>query len=138
MLQSVNQTNSKIKKMIESTKSEFLIVGAEKDFLRFYHANFFEGIDNDQVKMRLLTSVSDKVLYIFDDIDRSKVKMMSSEIRDNLCFLIKDNDEIIFFIKNANQTTEQTTAVWTDSEALIYSMKLLFESIWLKSKNIHL
>lgn len=124
--------------MIENTTSEFLIVGAEKDFLRFYHSNFFEGIDREGVKIRLLTSVSDKVLYIFDDIDRSKVKMMPTEIRNNVCFLIKDNDEIIFFIKNAHQETEQMTAVWTDSEALIYSMRLLFDSIWLQSKNIHL
>ena len=137
MLQSSNQTNSKIKKMMESAENEFLIIGAEKDFLKFYHANFLECID-DKVKMKLLTSVSDKMLYIFDDIDRSKVKMMPSEIHDNLCFLIKDNDEIIFFIKNATQTADQMTAVWTDSEALIYSMKLLFESLWSRSKNIHL
>jgi sugar-specific transcriptional regulator TrmB len=137
MLQSVNQTNSKIKKMIESTKSEFLIIGAEKDFLKFYHSNFLESVSTE-VKMRLLTSVSDKMLYIFDDIDRSKVKMMPSEIHDNLCFLIKDNDEIIFFIKNACNITEQMMAVWTDSEALIYSMRLLFDSLWLRSKNIHL
>ena len=47
----IYHTNSKIKKMIESTKSEFLIIGAEKDFLRFYHSNFFEGIDNEKIKM---------------------------------------------------------------------------------------
>ena len=138
VLRSVNQTNSKIKKMIDDAKGEFVIVGAEKDFLKFYHSNFFEHIDKKAVKMKLLTSVSDNVLYIFDNIDRSKVRMMSSKIRHNLCFLIKDNNEIIFFIKNANQTAEQMTAVWTDSEALIYSMRLLFDLIWSESKNIHL
>src|SRR3989442_1698768 len=40
-------------------------------------------------------------------------------------------------IKNAGQATE-VTAIWTDSESMIYSMKILFESIWTKSKNIHL
>ncbi|KFM16293.1 transcriptional regulator TrmB protein [Marine Group I thaumarchaeote SCGC AAA799-B03] len=49
----------------------------------------------------------------------------------------QDNSELLFFTKNANNSAEPF-AMWTDSPALVYSMKLLFESMWGSSKNIHL
>jgi sugar-specific transcriptional regulator TrmB len=138
MLQGINQINSKIKEMIQSASKEFMILGSEKDFLKFYHSDFFVSLDKSDIDLKLLTSASDKAMYIFDDIDRSKVKKMSDNIKDNLCFITKDEKEIIFFIKNANQNSQEMSAIWTDSESMVYSMKTLFDSIWAKSKNIHL
>jgi sugar-specific transcriptional regulator TrmB len=138
MLQGINQINSKIKEMIQSTNKEFQVLGSEKDFLKFYHSDFFGSLDKSEIDLKLLTSASDKAMYIFDDIDRSKVKKMSDNIKDNLCFITKDQQEIIFFIKNANQNSQEMSAIWTDSESMVYSMKTLFDSIWTKSKNIHL
>lgn len=137
MLQGINQIHSKIKEMISKTKSEFLALGSEKDFLKFYHSDFFEPLDKSGVDLKLLTSASDQSMYIFDDIDRSKVRKMSDNIRDDLCFIAKDEKELVFFIKNASQSKE-ITAIWTDSESMVYSMKMLFNSVWSKSKNIHL
>jgi sugar-specific transcriptional regulator TrmB len=138
MLQGSNQIHSKIKEMVENTKNEFGVLGSEKDFLKFYHSNFFESLDNSKIDLKLLTSSSEKVMYIFDDIDRSKVKKMPDSIREDLCFITRDDEELIFFIKNASKDTQQMTAVWTDSASMIYSMKTLFASIWSKSKSIHL
>jgi len=47
-------------------------------------------------------------------------------------FLIKDCEEILFFIKN--NENEEMLAVWTDSKTMINSMKLLFNMIWKKAK----
>jgi sugar-specific transcriptional regulator TrmB len=138
MLQGSNQIHSKIKEMVENTKNEFVVLGSEKDFLKFYHSNFFESLDNSKIDLKLLTSSSEKVMYIFDDINRNKVKKMPDSIREDLCFITKDDEELIFFIKNASKDTQQMTAVWTDSASMIYSMKTLFTSIWSKSKSIHL
>lgn len=138
MLQGTNQIHSKIKEMVEDTKKEFFVLGSEKDFLKFYHSNFFESLDNSKIDLKLLTSSSEKSMYIFDDIDRSKVRKMSDGIREDLCFITKDDVELIFFIKNASKDAQQMTAVWTDSTAMIYSMKTLFGSIWSKSKSVHL
>ena len=44
---------------------------------------------------------------------------------------------MLFFTKNAN-STEELFAMWTNSKSMVYSMKLLFESLWTSSKNIHL
>ena len=138
MLQGINQINSKIKEMIKSTNSEFLILGAEKDFLKFYHADHLENLENSKINFRLLSSISDNALYIFDDLDKSKIKKIPTGVHDNLCFMIKDGKEIIHFIRNANQISQEMNAMWTDSETLVYSMKMLFDSFWRISKNIHL
>ena len=137
MLQGANQIHSKIKEMVANTKTEFIALGSEKDFLKFYHSNFFESLDS-KVDLKLLTSLSEKAMYIFDDIDRSKVKKMPDSVRSDLCFITKDDKELVFFIKNASKDANQMTAIWTDSTSMIYSMKILFASIWSKSKNIHL
>ena len=138
MLQGINQIHSKIKEMVKNTKAEFLVLGSEKDFLKFYHSNFFESLNDSKVDLKLLASSSEKAMYIFDDIDRNKVKKMSDNVRADLCFITKDDEELVFFIKNASKDSQQMTAVWTDSTSMIYSMKTLFASIWSKSKNIHL
>lgn len=138
MLQGTNQIHSKIKEMVTNTKKEFLVLGSEKDYLKFYHSDFFEPLDKTDVDLKLLGTISDKSMYIFDEIDRSKVRMMPDTIRENLCFIAKDEEELIFFIKNACQSAPEMSAIWTDSSSMVYSMKMLFNSVWSKSKSIHL
>ena len=139
MLQGTNQIHSKINEMIGSAKKEFFVLGTEKDFLKFYHSDFLAPLDNSQVNLKLLTSSSDRTMYIFDEVDRTKVKRVPpGGIQENLCFIIKDNDELVFFMKNASQPEPQLVAMWTDSNSMIHSMKLLFGYIWDKSKNVHL
>ena len=138
ILQGTNQIHGKIKEMIINTKNEFLVLGSEKDFLKFYHSDFFEPLDKGKIDLKILSSLSEKSMYIFDDIDRSKVRKMPENIKESLCFMTKDDEEMVFFIKNASQSSQEITAAWTDSEAMIYSMQMLFNSIWAKSKNIHL
>jgi len=137
MLQGKNQIHGKMKEMMANTKSEFLILGSEKDFLKFYMADFLVPLDGSSIDLRLLTTSSDRTLYIFDDIDRTKVRRLGNDIGENLCFIIKDK-ELLFFTKNATIDSQNVTAMWTDSTPLLHSMKLLFNQIWAKSKGIHL
>ena len=130
VLRGGNQVNSKIIGMLSNTKNEFLILGCEKDFLRFYHADFLDIIKNNSINYRLLTSTSEKAWYIFDDVDKSKVRQLESSIKDNLCFLIKDEKEILIFVKNSQITNKEVTALWTNSESMIYSNILLFKNLW--------
>jgi len=134
VLQGGNQVNSKIFDMILNTKEECRILGSEKDFMKFYHANFLDALEEHQINYKLLTPVSKKSKYIFDDLDKSKIKKLCSSIKENLCFLIKDDDEVLFFIKNEGDNKEMR-AIWTNSETIIYSKALLFENIWSKTES---
>jgi len=132
VLQGGNQVNSKIFDMILNAKNECRILGSEKDFMKFYHANFLDALEEREIDYKLLTSISKKTKYIFEDINKSKIKQLCSSVTENLCFLIKDDDEVLFFIKNEGNNKEMR-AIWTNSETIIYSKALLFDSIWSKT-----
>ncbi|MDH3278105.1 MAG: TrmB family transcriptional regulator [Nitrosopumilus sp.] len=136
MLQGDNQIYGKINDMIINTKKEFKIIGNEKDFLKFYHANFLEPLDKSEVELQILTNSSPRTLYVFDEIDKTKVKKMPSSTKGNICFVVKDNEEVLFFMKNTESGKENITAMWTNSDAMIYSKNLLFDLLWTKSKPI--
>jgi sugar-specific transcriptional regulator TrmB len=138
MLQGENQIYGKINDMIINTKKEFQIIGNEKDFLKFYHANFLEPLDKSEIELKILTNSSSRTLYVFDEIDRTNVKKIPSTTEGNICFVIKDTDEILFFMKNSESGKENVSAMWTNSNAMIYSKKLLFDLLWSKSKSIPL
>jgi len=138
ILQGENQIHSKINDMIENSKKEVVIIGNEKDFLKFYQANFLEPLDKSPVELKVLTNSSDKTLYVFDEMDKTNVKKLPTSIDGNLCFVVKDNDEVLFYIKNSGSGKEIVTALWTNSTTMVYSKKLLFSTLWSKSKSIPL
>ncbi len=137
MLQGANQIHSKIIDMTDNYKDEFLILGSEKDYLKLYHGDFLESFVKTKQKFRLLSACSEKTAYIFDDLERKNIKKLNNDIENHLCFILKDNYEMLFFTKNAN-STDEPFAMWTNANSLGYAMKLLFESLWVNSKNIHL
>ncbi len=134
VLQGGNQVNSKIFDMILTAKKECRILGSEKDLMKFYHANFLDALEEHQIDYKLLTPISKKSKYIFDDLDKTKIKKLCSTVKESLCFLIKDDDEVLFFIKNEGNNKEMR-AIWTNSETIIYSKALLFDNIWVKTES---
>ena len=131
VLQGGNQVNSKIFDMILNAKNECRILGSEKDFIKFYHANFLDALEEQKIDYKLLTSITEKSKGIFDNIDNTKIKKLCSSVKENLCFLIKDDNEVLFFIKNEGNNKEMR-AIWTNSETIIYSKALLFNNLWSK------
>ena len=137
ILRGENQIFSKINDMIINTRKEFLITGNEKEFLKFYHANFLEPLDKSDIKLQILTSSSERSLYVFDDIDKTKVKKIPTTLKNQLSFVIKDNEEVLLLMKH-DKNRKNSTALYTNSEVMIYSKKLLFNLLWSKSKSIPL
>ncbi len=130
ILRGENQVKSKIIDMISDAEKKFLILGCENDFLRFYRANFLEFFENSSIDFKFLTSTSENAWYIFDDIDKSKIKQVANSVIENLCFLIKDDKEILIFVQNSKIIQKEVIALWTNSKSLIYSNILLFKSLW--------
>jgi len=134
MLQGQNQIFNKINEIYKDAKNEFLVFGSEKDYLRFYHADLLDLIKNSKVDVKMLTSCSANAMYIFDKTSSKKVKRIPEEITENLCFIIKDGKEALFFVKNNDQEARDLLAVWTDSISIVRSLKLLFDLLLSKTK----
>ena len=116
--------------MILNAKNQCRIFGSEKDMIKFYHANFFEALNEHGIDYKILSPVSKKAQYIFKNMDKAKIKELCSTVKDNLCFLIKDDDEVLFFIKNSTGSNREMRAICINSETIIYSKSLLFNNYW--------
>lgn len=134
MLEGANPINAKLNEMVTEAKEEILVIGSEKDYLRLYHSDFLDNFTNKKCKSKIITSCTEKTMYIFENIDKKQIKCMPSNIEDEICFILKDSKEMIVFTKKDGQSLQNISAMWTDSKTLIYSMKLLFNYVWSSSK----
>lgn len=134
ILQGANPINGRLDEIIKSTKNEILLIGTEKDYLKFYHSDFLHEIGNTNINCKILTSCSDKTEYVFENVNKKFVRKIPQSIKDELCFIIRDKDEMIFFTKNNSYSSQEVSAMWTNSFSMIRSMELLFNFIWNKSK----
>ena len=136
MLQGINQMSSKIKEMLTSSKETIQVLASEKDFMRFYHSGYLEWVADSKAEVQLVSSSSDKTSYIFEGKLKDSVKRMPLKIKEDLCFIIKDDKEAILFMKNTGEVS-QIIAMWTDSYSMVYTLKLLFTYIWSNSKYLN-
>jgi len=131
------QIIEKIANMVSNSKKELLLSGNEDIFIKFYQENIMERLDTSQIKSKILTNCSKRTLYVFDNIDRTKVKTISNTKNSPDCFVIQDSKEAILIMKYS-KLDHNSAALWTNSEAMIYSIKLLFNLLWSKAKSIPL
>ncbi len=134
MLQGINQMTGKINDMIDNAKNSIQILACEKDFMKFYHAGFLERIRDSKVEPQFISSSSQKTAYIFAGKLKGKVKRMPLKVKEDLCFIIKDDDELFLFMKNPSEPHQNILAMWTDSLSMVYTLKLLFTYIWSNSR----
>ncbi len=134
MLQGINQMTGKINDMILNSKKSIQILASEKDFMKFYHAGFLERIKDSAAEPQFISSNSKKTTYIFAGKLKEKVKRMPLKIKEDLCFIIKDDDELLLFMKNPSEPPQNILAMWTDSVSMVYTLKLLFTYIWSNSR----
>lgn len=135
MLQGQIKIFNKINQIYKNAKKEFLVFGSEKDYMRFFNANLLDLIKNSKVHVELVASCPTNALHMFGNKEFNQVKRIPEEIiTENLCFIIKDNEEALFFVKNDDQERRDLLAVWTDSVSIVRSLKLLFDLLLSKTK----
>ncbi len=134
MLQGVNQMTGKINDMVSSAKKSIQILASEKDFMKFYHSGFLEKIGDSNIEPQFISSSSKKTEYIFEGKLKEAVKRMPMKIKEDLCFIIKDDDQLLLFMKSPSESPQNIIAMWTDSFSMVYTLKLLFTYIWTNSK----
>jgi len=133
VLKGTNQIAGKVNRMIKSATKNLLILGSEKYFARLYHPDSLAQA-NSKIDINLLTSCSEKTMYIFEELSKAKIRKMPDRIEENLCFIVKDNIEVLSFVGNDVNSSRDMMAMWTNSNSMVYTMTLLFNYIWSSSK----
>jgi len=134
-LQGRNSILVKLEQMIRESKENILVLGTDADFKRFYFTEFAELLNKTKSDLKILIEHSDDTPHIFEEIEVKKIKRIDDKNREEFCFIIKDDSEVIFFISN-NQVKEML-AVWTDSKAFVTTLRSLFSLLWKKSHHFN-
>ena len=135
IISGIYQINNKIKEMISQSKTQFLLTGSENEFMHFYRDGIFELLKNKNLDVKVLASNSKKIQYILQGIKKDCIKIVSEKDNHDLCFMIKDENEIIFFMKDKT-IKENQIAIWSDSSSIVTSLDLLFNIIWHGDKTV--
>lgn len=120
---------NKFKSLIEGAKDSLTMLGTEEDYLKFYHTEFPNFIKKTKAEIRILTTGNKGSEFVFSNLSQNNIKQFVPEEQEELCFIIKDKQEGLFFIKN-QKSVKEFVAVWTDSNTLISSLRMLFDLIW--------
>ena len=99
-LQGRNSILVKLEQMIKESKENILVLGTEADFKRFYFTEFTNLLNKTKSELRILTDHSPDTPHIFESVPAKKVKKIEDKSREDFCFIIKDDSEVIFFISN--------------------------------------
>jgi sugar-specific transcriptional regulator TrmB len=133
MVQGIERIYSKIKNMVESAKEEVMIFCSEKDLAGFYHADITDMFSNS-LSVKIIISPAQKIPSFFDKIDKKIIRLLPNSPTENQCFVIKDNDEVLLFLRNTIHPSHNLFAVWSDSNSMIDSMHTLFSYSWDNAK----
>lgn len=133
-LQGRNSILVKLEQMIKESKENILVLGTEIDFKRFYFTEFAELLNKTKSDLKILLDHSGDMPSIFEDIPPKKIKKIDDKNREDFCFIIKDDSEVIFFI--SNKQVKDMLAVWTDSKTFVTTLRSLFSLMWKKSHHI--
>ena len=137
ILQGKSSIVNKLKNMIVNAREEIQVSGSEKDYMKFYKTDVFGYLKKSRADMKILFSCTEKTMYIFEGFPPDSMRKFLDYEGEKFCFILKDENEGILFMKNdveqKEDNDENMTAVWTDSKILITSLKTLFDLIWFKS-----
>lgn len=136
MLQGSSRIHSKMKNMLSTAHTDCRIFCGVKDLSHFYYSNLIDVFESLTIDKRLIISSDTLVPQIMQQMSISNIRNLPKNIGQNQCFLIKDDDELLIFLKNANYPNNKIFAFWTNSKSLIESMNLLYDFSWKHSKRI--
>ena len=136
MLQGSPRIHSKMKNMFSDAKVDCKLLCGAKDLSRFYYSNLLESFDSSTLDSKLIISSETVMPEFMAKMNKLKIKTLPTSMARNQCFLIKDDEELLIFLRNANFPAKEIFAFWTDSKSLIESIKLLFNYSWKSSKTV--
>ncbi|MDH3677002.1 MAG: TrmB family transcriptional regulator [Nitrosopumilus sp.] len=130
ILQGRNSILVKIERMVKSAKIDVMVLGSDSNFIKFYHTEFVNLLKTTKAELQVLTTYSKKGQFALDGIPLNTIKKLDENNRHNFSFIIKDENEVVFFI---NSGSSELMAIWTDSKSFVSTLKSLFKLIWRKS-----
>ena len=132
ILEGTNQIHARMCEILKNSK-EVQMIGSEKNLMKLYHSNMFTTFNSSTKDLKLLVSQTTHLSNITKRFKGMQIKKTSNDIHPNLYFVINDS-EMLFYTRNADDYKIPAIAFWSNSVALLYSIRMLFDFIWTQSK----
>lgn len=132
ILEGEEQISLKVDEILSNANKEILIYASEHDIPRFYHSGFLdklEKISKENINVQLLTNYSPKSCFFIEKIKVKKAKYSLLAV-DELPTFIITNDEHLLLLIRKNNGKKKVAALWTNYEAFIKALKMLFLELW--------
>lgn len=136
-MEGTGQIYAKIKEMIKTAREQIIVFGSEKDIARLYHSEIIEMMFNSLADARLIISPALQIPEILNEYDKKRIRLIPDEENNNQCFVIKDSDEIMLFLRNATHPSHNVFAMWSNSKSLNEPLRKLFEYSWERSQSCY-
>lgn len=132
ILEGEEQISLKADEILSNANKEILIYASEHDIPSFYHSGFLdklEKISKENINVQLLTNYSPKSCFFIEKIKVKKAKYSLLAV-DELPTFIITNDEHLLLLIRKNNGKKKVAALWTNYEAFIKALKMLFLELW--------
>jgi len=141
----------KIAQMMRETKNQLSSISTVADLVRGIQFNLYEAVLShplkSKIQFRFLTEVSNQnVNAVKSLLERTlktevEIKGRNPDLGLRLFprMMIRDNEEILFFIKPIAAVDEKqdSLCLWTNCKALVQSFSAVFEDLWTNSTDIY-
>jgi sugar-specific transcriptional regulator TrmB len=136
LLKGIEQIYARLSDMLDEAKEEVNIVASRTELVRAYNAGILQKLRNlskDNIHIQILThgilGTSSITSFLKKHAEVIEVKTMSIS---SPWFVIVDNKQLLMFTKPpgvSRAERKEATAIWTNSDALVQSLKKLFTSM---------
>lgn len=124
---------SKAEDMLSRARQEVLVLGNERDYLRFFHFDFMDTFKRSidaRLEVKFLTDQFQNSFEVFHGIRLERIRQMQNDVDFPLSFLLIDRSELLFFMSDDTVMNKDRIALWTDSKPFVTAIHMLFCGLW--------
>lgn len=138
MLEGEQQVLMKANELLERTEEEFQVFASADYLSQLYYSDFSDNLKKrgEKVQVSLVTDNSLKSAYFLGQLPWLSESNRIVDDQSLPCFMISDNKEVLiaFHEKDTASNDEvkkkfKTAAIWTNYNALVNTLKLLFSKL---------
>jgi sugar-specific transcriptional regulator TrmB len=132
ILEGEEQINLKADEILNKAKKEIFVFTSEYDIANFYHAGLLDKLANmskENVNVHLLSNYSPKSCFFIEKVKVKKSKYSLSNSEELPTFILVDDEQLLLLIRK-NNGKKKVAALWTNYEAFVKALKILFLELW--------
>jgi sugar-specific transcriptional regulator TrmB len=138
MLEGEDQIAIKAEELLDRAEKEFQIFAPDEYLGQLFYSDFTDKLTevSGRINITLLTETSPRSQFFINEMQWAKEKHANVEAKNLPCFMIVDSKELLIIFlengvtsENGDKMKSKTSAIWTNYNAFIWTLKMLFQKL---------